>query len=323
MAMDSKHHEQAIFRTKILLSKGINPPFAEWQSRYHSAIAQVAGFISLEISSSEQIQEDGRSLIQWEFTQIFTTLENLIRWKESSSRKQLLSELRPLLKEKIAGSLVEYISLMPYPEEEVIEVIITEVKPEYEASFRTWIGKIHEIESKFPGFLKVHVQAPSEEQGKTWITLVQFDTTQNLDRWLYSSEREELLKEGSLFVKIMEGHRVLSSFAGWFADRPGITDIPPAWKQTMLVLLGLFPIVMLEIKFLSPLFLGWHSATATFIGNALSVSLISWPVMPLLIRLLGWWLTPQGAKTGWTTVFGTGLVLAAYLLEVAVFLYFF
>ena len=85
----------------------------------------------------------------------------------------------------------------------------------------------------------------------------------------------------------------------------------------MIVLLVLFPIVMLEIKFLSPLTSGLNPSLATFIGNAISVSLVSWPMIPIAIWFLEWWLSPQEDKRLQATLVGTGVVLLLYLLEIA------
>ena len=64
---------------------------------------------------------------------------------------------------------------------------------------------------------------------------------------------------------------------------------PPNWKTAMLVLLGLFPVVMLELKFLSPKLslLGIHASLATFIGNSISVAVTSFFTMPWCVRWFG------------------------------------
>ena len=54
----------------------------------------------------------------------------------------------------------------------------------------------------------------------------------------------------------------------------------------MLVILMLFPIVMLEIRFLSPLLKGVNTSPATFIGNVISVFLLAWLFMPIAIALM-------------------------------------
>ena len=87
----------------------------------------------------------------------------------------------------------------------------------------------------------------------------------------------------------------------------------------MLVLLGLFPVVMLELRFLSPALveLGLHASLATFIGNALSVAATSSIAMPLFVRWFGWWLFPEDTSTLRATSKGVGILVVLFAVEVA------
>jgi antibiotic biosynthesis monooxygenase (ABM) superfamily enzyme len=87
----------------------------------------------------------------------------------------------------------------------------------------------------------------------------------------------------------------------------------------MLVLLGLFPVVMLELRFLSPILtsLGLHASLATFIGNTLSVAATSFITMPLFVRCFGWWLFPVEASTWRVTSKGVAILVVLFALEVA------
>ncbi len=201
----------------------------------------------------------------------------------------------------------------------VTEVIVTQVSPDKEEAFQKWAAKIHHAEAKFPGFRGVYVQSPRQSKGHSWITLLQFDSTANLDRWLDSSERQEVLKESSDFITSLESHRMVSPYAGWFASIAQTGEIPSVWKQTMIVLLVLFPIVMFELKYLMPWIEGLNSSVGTFIGNAISVTLISFPMMPIAIVFLGWWLAPAGKNRLQKTILGTIMVLGLYLIEIVLF----
>ncbi len=96
----------------------------------------------------------------------------------------------------------------------------------------------------------------------------------------------------------------------------------PSWKQSMVVLLMLFPIVMVELRFLLPRLRGLDEVLATFLGNALSVWVLAWPLMPLANRGLDWWLRPGLAGAWFITPLGIGLLLGLYLAEITVFLRF-
>lgn len=199
----------------------------------------------------------------------------------------------------------------------VTEVFITKVRPENEEAFKDWMNKIHNEEVKFPGFRGVYVQSPRQSQSKNWITLLQFDTPEDLERWLDSPERKKILEETKTLVSSLDSHLLMGSYAGWFSSDYKEMEAPAVWKQTMIVLLVLFPIVMLEMKYLSPLTENLNKSLGTFIGNAISVSLVSWPLIPIAIYFLGWWLSPKSETPFRTNVLGVVVVMLLYVIEVA------
>ena len=113
--------------------------------------------------------------------------------------------------------------------------------------------------------------------------------------------------------------RLATSFPGWVPINPVTGKGPPDWKTAMLVLLGLFPVVMLELRFLSPVLksLGLHASLATFIGNALSVAATSFIAMPLFVRWFSWWLFPADTSTWRATSKGIAILVVLFALEVA------
>lgn len=300
-----------ILTNQVSIRPEFKDEFADWQAKLNGIMAAFPGFVSLEILSP-----DNKSQTRWSFVQRFHDADALSNWKNSNERKALMEELKPFVLEE-NPELETAPSAHP---ENVTEIFVTLVSPDKEEAYREWMAKIHQAEVKFPGFKGVYVQSSINKQGRNWITLLQFDTPENLDRWLNSPERMEVLKEAKSLIATLESHRVISPYAGWFASVAKEGALPPIWKQTMLVLLVLFPIVVLELKFLSPLLIHLNNSLATFIGNAISVTLISWPCMPLAIGCLGWWLSPK--DTFKTTFLGTLLVLALYLFEICLFWFF-
>lgn len=201
---------------------------------------------------------------------------------------------------------------------DVTELFFTKVNPHQSAEFHNWCVKLQEAESLFPGFKGVFLQAPKGTEGH-WITLLQFDSIENMENWLQSKERKALLEQPLPWIDTLESNRINASFAGWFSSLGKEAPVPPVWKQTMLVLLVLFPIVMLEFKFLNPLLTGLSLSVATFIGNALSVALIAYPMMPLALKALGWWCVPHPHHAWKTTLLGLLTLIGLYALEVWIF----
>lgn len=284
--------------------------FVDWQAKLNAVIVGFPGFISLEFLSSKD-QPD-----QWMVVQRFSDSEAASFWRNSGECSTLIDELEHYVDSK---------GIQEVPGEEtdfhggVIEIIVTQVNPDQEKAYREWSSKIHQVEAKFPGFRGVYIQSPRQNSGKNWITLLQFDTPANLDRWLKSPERKEFLNNSGSVITSCETHRVVSPYAGWFASLAKTGEIPSVWKQTMIVLLVLFPIVMLELKYLNPLTSTLNSSLATFVGNAISVALISFPMMPIAIWFLSWWLAPGNQKVIQKTIIGTVVVLLLYLIEIVIF----
>jgi antibiotic biosynthesis monooxygenase (ABM) superfamily enzyme len=91
----------------------------------------------------------------------------------------------------------------------------------------------------------------------------------------------------------------------------------PTWKQAMLILLALFPLVMLETFYFYPYLTAFNTVLTRFCGVILIVCCISYIFMPATFYLLGWWLHPRSAKHEYTGLF---IVLSLYVIEICFFL---
>ena len=301
--------EEKTIVSKFCLKDKCGAAFSQWQADLHSQIAAFKGFVSLEILAPTPTTPE------WKIIQRFDNDSDSSDWLNSKAYHHLQETLRNFTEDVQEQELSS-----SKQDGGVTEIFVTRVSQEKTENYRSWIGKIHEAESKFPGFRGVYVKSPTSGQGENWITLLHFDSQEHLDRWLTSKERKEVLKEGQALISSLESHRVITPFAGWFANTTIAGHVPPAWKQTCLVLLALFPIVMLELKFLSPLTKNLNPSLGMFISNVISVSLISWPMTPIAIYFLRWWLLPVSTRnTLKIDLAGFILILVLYLLEIGIF----
>ncbi len=303
-----------VLTSKLVIKPGTIADFADWQAELNAAIAVQPGFVSLEILSPVLPAQP-----EWLLVQRFYDSQAAVSWHQSEVREHLMEKLAEKIAAQGKDSITEALSDANTTDAGVTEVFITQVSPENEKAYRDWMARIHQAEAKFPGFRGVYTQSPTQTGGRNWITLLQFDTPENLDRWLDSPEREKVLDEGKALIHSLDTHRMISPYAGWFSSIAKRGVLPPVWKQTMIVLLVLYPIVMFELKYLSLWTSSLNSALGTFIGNAISVTLISWPMMPIAILLLSWWLTPKENRWLASTIIGTLFVLILYLIEIYLF----
>ena len=158
------------------------------------------------------------------------------------------------------------------PHDMVTEIITVSVKPGMEEVYRDWVDRIRQVEAKFPGYQGLQLQPPIHGLQDNWVSLLRFDTAEHLNAWLESDARRDALEEVEAFIDKRE-QQVATAFSGWFTFGDATGQAPPSWKQSMIVLLTLYPIVMLEQMFLNPLLHSLDMAEAIFIGNALSVGL--------------------------------------------------
>jgi hypothetical protein len=308
MDSSSSSPNAAILQAKFNLRRGTENEFAAWQAKALTRAAEFKGFLNSEITPSGDASS-------WAVMLRFANTGHLDAWRESETWRHLLEEVQSLLAEK---SSIEIEVRESEPDGGVVEVIVTKVKAGKEGAYREWETKIQQAQSKFPGYCGSYVQPPlTGELG--WTTLMRFDTAEHLDTWLKSPERAALLGEAEPLIDYAHLQRMETSFPGWFPTDPKTGQGPPNWKAAMLVLLGLFPIVMLESLFLSPRLANLNFSLALFIGNTISVALTTWLTMPVFIKALDWWLFPKPDAPKSVHWKGTLLIFALYALSVAIF----
>lgn len=297
--------------TKLTMRPGMEEGFSKWQAAFTRVASGAPGFVSLEIIPAFP------GSAEWQLIQRFRSPEALARWMGDEARAALLSALMDL---DGSGQRLHADEAAPdyHSMTTVTEVFTTVVKPGQEEVFRRWVERIQRVQTRFPGYMGTLVQGPVSPDVSYWTTLVRFEAPTFLEAWLESPERKAILAEGTPFVSRWENHRMNNAFSGWFANEQQQAP-PPAWKQTCLVLLVLFPVVMLEIRFLSPHLGGLPVAMSTFIGNALSVSVVSWPLMAVAIFCLGWWLRPAARQRWRTELLGISTIVGLYALELLIF----
>jgi antibiotic biosynthesis monooxygenase (ABM) superfamily enzyme len=140
-----------------------------------------------------------------------------------------------------------------------------------------------------------------------------------------SRDREALVKAGSKTFASYQFISFATGLEGWFSGRTGTEQsglAPPAWKQNAAVILALYPTVILQSALFSALGLmqGWPLPSSMIVNNIITSSLLTWLLMPLVSRLLGFWLQPPPRPLALKTeLLGAGIIGAALGLMVIVF----
>ncbi|WP_035986004.1 hypothetical protein [Leptolyngbya sp. KIOST-1] len=211
----------------------------------------------------------------------------------------------------------------------VVEYIVPEGRAA-EAVFRRWYGQLVKAASQFDGYTRNDLCPPLDcgDGVVKWYSIVHFRTPAELNAWLKSSDRAQLLQQGQDAFLAYRYKSFTTGLEGWFSNHTGGAEQhslgPPPWKQVLAVVLGLYPTIMLQGMVFSALGImqSWPMATSLVINNLITSSILTWVVMPRISQLLSFWLHPAYRLTALqTNLIGAGLVVAALGFMASLFTY--
>ena len=302
----------AVLIANAKLRPGADQSFAAWQARHNIVIGKFPGFISSDVIPPSEPKSN-----EWTIVLNFRSQDELTAWQRSDERAEIIGEAIPLFEGGSLGEVAQPDQPGVQPASNVTEVILSKIKSGMDDTYREWAVRIQAAQAKYPGYRGMYLQPPAEKDG-LWTTIIRYDTAEHLEAWMEAPERAELLAESKAFIANEQLMRLATSFPGWVPINPMTGKGPPNWKTALLVVLGLFPIVMLEMRFLGPILtaMGLHASMATFISNCLSVAATTFITMPLFIRWFGWWLFKDKAAPSWIEPTGSLLVAVLFAVEV-------
>jgi uncharacterized protein len=290
--------------------------FARWQEETSAIVATFPGFIKQTVMPPSPPAQ-----VDWVILQRFASTEGAVAWLNSEQRLKRVAAAAPML---VGADDINMVhdggsGVLPSP---VSAVISTRIKPGQERAYREWEQRIAAAQSKAPGFQGYRFEPPIPGVQDHWLAILRFDTEANLQAWLNSPVRQKLLQEATPFTEEFHARIARTGFDQWFPVPAAGAPPPAVWKQNMLVLLMLYPIVFLFGVFVqTPLLIGRAAlpfAVALFVGNVVSVLLLNY-VVPWTSERFAWWLQPAGPKVWRTDVAGTALIVALYAAMVLAF----
>jgi uncharacterized protein len=289
---------------------GCEDAFLSWQQRLNSASSTYPGFIAAEINPPTVSQP------QWSLIYRFDSLPNLQAWINSATRQDALAEGRRYLDGPPTQQIVTG-GASP-PDTLVTAVVTHRVPPEHVDEFLAWQERLLLAENEFPGFRGSEIFRPIEGVQDEWTALYRYSSAADLDRWLTSAERQQLLDEGKSFSDF-QLRTIDNSFGNWFTfDEGGVQVPPPSNAKTVIaVWVGLYPTVMLLALTFSPI--GMPVWLDRLITNLLGSIIMTWFTMPFYVNpLLKRWLHPAPDAPKAATNIRAALVITAVMLFWAV-----
>jgi antibiotic biosynthesis monooxygenase (ABM) superfamily enzyme len=195
------------------------------------------------------------------------------------------------------------------------------IRADREAEFMDWRRRIVDAVGEFDGFLGTESFDTLEGDDPEFIVVVRFDSRVHLDAWLGSPVRAGYLREVSDYVHGYRLRRIGSGFEGWFDTSRD--DAPPVrWRQALLILSALFPVIMVMRHLLSPVFHMLPMPAAFLVLLGLDITVLTYLVMPRYTRLMNFWTKPGADFTWRQELSGLAVVLGLLAATLAVSLVF-
>jgi antibiotic biosynthesis monooxygenase (ABM) superfamily enzyme len=285
---------------------GTEKDFLTWQHGLNNAASRYPGFVGADVTAPTDDQSD------WVVIYRFDSAPNLRAWLNSSTRLERLATGGqyldgPATQQVVGGSTT--------PTDQLVTVVVTHhVREEDVDAFLEWQERLGLAESKFHGYRGAELFRPIEGVQDEWTAVYRYDSAADLEVWLTSDERKQLLEEGQTFHDF-KLRTVDNSFGSWFAfDDKGNEAPPPSDARTSLaVWIGLYPTAMLLTLALSPLKMPvW---LGSLVGTLLSSYVISFVTMPYYVNpLMKHWLRPPPDQSkSRTNLRGAAIITAAIL----------
>ena len=169
------------------------------------------------------------------------------------------------------------------------------VKRDKVSAYEGWLRGIHNDAKKFNGFLDVNFISPNDSNSPEYITIIKFDNQKNINAWMNSVTHAKWLVKLPGLIDHSADMQQASGLELWFSRPKNLVSAkpPPFWKQVVLSVSIVYPLIMILNFALKPITGNLPSLLSLFISVAILSSLLTYPIMPVATKLLRNWLYPN------------------------------
>ena len=154
-----------------------------------------------------------------------------------------------------------------------------------------WMHSIAAAASGFKGHKGYDIFRSLSEKTE-FINIFHFETYEDLMKWENSVEREQWVEKGKEWIGEVKSKQQYAGIDFWFEQPKVLTQSPPKYKMAILSI----GVIFFFLNTLIPLFqhvlrhVPFHPLIKTLLGVVLMVSLMTWVVMPGIVKVFRRWL---------------------------------
>jgi antibiotic biosynthesis monooxygenase (ABM) superfamily enzyme len=181
---------------------------------------------------------------------------------------------------------------------DAITVVVTRrVKRGREKEAERWNTGIIQAAMKFEGHLGANIIPPTNPQKSEYVVIFRFNNDENLKKWEESSIRAEWIDRAKTFTVGKTKIQKITGLEYWFTlPDKAFQAPPPRYKMAIVTIIALYPTVKI-VGTISNYLTDFTSISFhPLIELTAIVLLMTYLVMPVVIRLLAFWLYKDGKK---------------------------
>lgn len=251
----------------------------------------------------------------------FDTEESLHRWLDSA---EWAATLKMAAENDIRREFSDLVIVEGQVPPTGVALFRHKVDQENVAGFIDAQRTLMDLNAAAPGYEFAVLFGPRElaDGSDEWSAVLKFRNDESLAAWVDSPDRADALTQ--LRSHLSEEYSASfehNTFGSIMRVTDGKPTVTPEWKVAMMVLLVLYPTVMTLSRFVGPVLDGWGADPwlSMWLSQILSVSLLTYALMPLATWAFGFWLDPARGSTVRVSVAGAVAVCLLYALTLAVF----
>jgi antibiotic biosynthesis monooxygenase (ABM) superfamily enzyme len=173
-------------------------------------------------------------------------------------------------------------------------VITHRVREDRHADYDRWLVEVGSLCTSSTGNLDWHVIRPIQGLTSTYTIVIRFDTKANLQTWMASPIRSQLIEKVKPLLVSGDDFFISSGLDFWFTPEGAKAKVPARWRQYLVTWSAIYPLVLGMSLIVSPVLrmLGVSSnhLLTTFIVTGAVVFLMIYVVMPHYTKLVRRWL---------------------------------
>ncbi|MFZ6048987.1 antibiotic biosynthesis monooxygenase [Pseudomonas sp. CR3202] len=183
------------------------------------------------------------------------------------------------------------------PDDVVTLLIRHRIKQGQEQQYEAWLRRIIAIAKGYPGHLGIDVVRDRKDGLHLFTSILRFASTAQLQAWLDSAERRQLVEEVSPLLADGDQLEINPEREFWFTPAPADMPQPPRWKQACVTFLVILPLALLVPLLWQPLFRLWPWLGGYVPSNVVItlsiVMLVVYLFMPPVTRFFAGWLNQR------------------------------